>query len=368
MKILQLISSLGNGGAEKLVIELANELVKSHQVTVCTFTKITPEMIHPKRLDKRVKLIVRDTPNLFCNPKIFWHLYTLLKEEKPDIVNTHLKIFLYTYILAPFFKHIKFFHTIHNILGRFKYVEAFIKLSRCLYTGNCHYICLTNSIHHDFKQRYPKHRSYFIENGITPMKKTDKYVQVKHEIAGYKKDEETIVFVTIGRFSVQKNFSMLVNVFHALEQEGKNVILLIIGDDATPDKCFFKQLQAQKGTNSFLLGRKDNIGDYLSCADALMISSIYEGMPIVALEAFSLGVPVITTPAGGLIDMITDKQNGFIAKDHTEEEYYRIILRFLEMTRQQREHISQQCIQEFHRRYSIQICASKYLNAYQTNS
>ena len=48
----------------------------------------------------------------------------------------------------------------------------------------------------------------------------------------------------------------------------------------------------------------ESVADYLCNSDAFFLSSTHEGMPISVIEAMSIGLPIICTPAGGLVDMV----------------------------------------------------------------
>ena len=62
-----------------------------------------------------------------------------------------------------------------------------------------------------------------------------------------------------------------------------------------------------------LLGLRDDIKDLLSLADALVLSSRWEGMPNVILEAFAMGKPVVATATGGVAELVEEGVNGFFA-------------------------------------------------------
>lgn len=55
------------------------------------------------------------------------------------------------------------------------------------------------------------------------------------------------------------------------------------------------------------------------------MSSKMEGLPISLLEAMSLGVIPVSTPAGGVCDVIRNGENGYISSSHTPEDFYRIV-------------------------------------------
>ena len=90
MKILQVIGSLQSGGAERLVVDLSNELVKQgHEVIIVTLKKITADSFHyAKFLDANIKVLPM---NLSHEMRYgWWALLKVIFKYKPDIIHAHL--------------------------------------------------------------------------------------------------------------------------------------------------------------------------------------------------------------------------------------------------------------------------------------
>ena len=84
MKIIQVISSLGNGGAEKFVVELSNEMSLSYQVLLICIKDIEEWMYPPRYLSKRVSLIALGKKTGY-DLKVLYKLFKLLRKQKPNI-------------------------------------------------------------------------------------------------------------------------------------------------------------------------------------------------------------------------------------------------------------------------------------------
>ena len=63
------------------------------------------------------------------------------------------------------------------------------------------------------------------------------------------------------------------------------------------------------------MGHMKNPVKILSCSKLLVMTSIYEGTPMSALEAMSFGIPIISTPTDGLLDLILQDDTGFYSND-----------------------------------------------------
>lgn len=364
MKIFHVITSLANGGAEKFSVELSNEQSQNNEVGLCSVKKIEDWMLPTKKLKKSVKLVVLNIQKKYAI-SIFIKLFLLLRKEKPQVVHVHSSILMFhLLILSINLKNIRFVQTIHSTFtpGYKKLFDIINKMP--LFKKKFIHICISKNIFDIFCSTYPELYFRFINNGICPMCITNNIEKVRMEINNMKLNKNTKVFIAIGNYSYYKNFSMLVKVFKQLQEEKHNVILLIIGKDTSPDQDQYIKVESLRGDNTFLIGLKQNIADYLSCADVLVLSSLMEGMPLVVLEAFSMGVTVVSTPAGGVYDMVKNAKNGFIANDFSEEALYKAVLRFLNASKEEIDKIKKQNKKEFEEKYSMEICKKKYDEIY----
>jgi glycosyltransferase involved in cell wall biosynthesis len=367
MKIVHVISNLGNGGAEKFVVELANEQAKNHDVSIISFRNVEEWMFPPKKMQKDVSLFQLGKQSGF-NFSFLIKLIVLLRWLKPDIVNCHLDATLrYIYVASFFVLSAKYIQTVHTSLHSGK-IEFFDQLDLLPYFKNRFVnVCISESIYQEFKDKYKKMNFQHIDNAVGQMRKSDNYSDVEDQVLGYKKNNEKI-FVAIGRFSDEKNFIMLARLFKRLNKENENVLLLIVGGN-WKDKEQKKQMDAInkiKCDNTFLLGRKENVGDYLFLADALILSSKFEGMPIVLLEALSAGLPIVSTPAGGAKDIVQNEINGFIADGIEEEDLYIAVKQFLKASDPMVQRMKKNNLNLYKKQFSFERCSNQYISLYQS--
>ena len=97
MKIVQVISSLANGGAEKFVVELSNELSLSNQVLLISIKDIEDWMYPPQYLSKRVNLLTLGKKKGF-DLNVLSKLYKLLRSQEPNVVHIHLNMSMYYFL------------------------------------------------------------------------------------------------------------------------------------------------------------------------------------------------------------------------------------------------------------------------------
>ena len=111
-----------------------------------------------------------------------------------------------------------------------------------------------------------------------------------------KKGETEILFVFVGRLAEpHKRMSRLLEAFKLAREQRNDIRLLIVGDG--PDREFCKKLIAEYGIGDYveMVGSQTNPYKYLAKSDCLVLSSDYEGFPVVYFESMILGKDIITT-------------------------------------------------------------------------
>jgi len=123
------------------------------------------------------------------------------------------------------------------------------------------------------------------------------------------------VICSAGRLVPWKGFSEVISVVSRLKKEISDVKLYIIGDG--PEHLYLKNVIAESGAGNhiFLLGKKkhNELLEYMRAADVFMLNTSYEGMSHILLEAMTVGVPIVTTSAGGNKEIIDNNKNGLVA-------------------------------------------------------
>lgn len=104
--------------------------------------------------------------------------------------------------------------------------------------------------------------------------------------------EDKIIIGHIGRFTSQKNSVHLIEIFNAIVKKEPNAILCLIGDGELKEEMMakIKELDIEKQVN--YLGRREDIQQFYNAMDMFLLPSLYEGLPVVGLEAESCGLPM----------------------------------------------------------------------------
>jgi len=344
-----------------MINNLANEMSKTEDVAVCS-------IYEPQENDhlwfslgpnvKRISLGKKANGGSF---KYIWKIYKLIKDRKYDIVQTH-GFFIY-YILSVLLLHrkVKFFYTVHSDAAkennRWDRRIMFFKRNAFKY-GFIHPITISLHSRESFTQLY-RTQSKLIPNGINP---NDSINKTSSLVDKYKINPESRILLHIGRIDTPKNQLALCEAVTNVIKEGEDVVLLIAGPIANKD--IFSGMRKYFSDRIVYIGEISNPIDFLYYSDAMLLPSIWEGLPVTLLESMSVGCIPICSPVGGIPNVIRDNKTGFLSASPNVPDFTETLLRFLRTPIEKIEAMKESIIAEFVSKYTIEITAKNYLDYY----
>ena len=183
-------------------------------------------------------------------------------------------------------------------------------------------IAVSNKVCEAYKVRYGLKNIEIINNIIDAdeiLKKSELEVDIPW-------DNKFLSFLSVGRLDYSKNYDMLLRVSKKLIDENYNFKVYIIGDGQEKEKLnkLIHDMNMEK--HFILLGKKDNPYPYIKNCNMFLLSSRYEGLPTVIIEALILHIPCLSTEVAGIHELL-DTKFGVIC-DNNEEDFY---LKFKEL-------------------------------------
>ncbi len=141
-------------------------------------------------------------------------------------------------------------------------------------------------------------------------------------------DEKILLHAS--NFRRVKRVVELIDILRIVVDHRPKVRLIIAGDGPTRIEVERKIEALDLCDNVHLLGVKSNMQEILCSSDVFLLNSTLEGMPLVLLEAMSCGLPVVTTPAGGIPELVRPGKDGIVTKGFDSEEFAQAVIEILD--------------------------------------
>lgn len=357
MKILEIIPQLGSGGAERFVVDICNVLSEKNNVTICIFHSLEKHGFYKNEISENVKVVCLNKKNGF-DSTLPYKLNKLIKEEKPDIVHTHLSSIIYTALPCMLNRKVKFFHTIHNEAkgeaeGKLGTMVRKFLFKRKFVTP----VTISPESLRSFKDFYNMDAP-LINNGRDIPAEIKISRVVEEEFKSYRRNPQTRVIVQLAHVGHQKRQDIMARVADKLISEGHKMEILFIGE--IHEQKMAESINEINNPHLHILGGKHNPLEYLKMADAFALTSSVEGLPISLIEAMGVGAIPVCTPAGGIVNLVKDGENGFLSSNISEEAYYKALKNYMETSNEELANMRIRTL-EAYKPYSMKECANNYI-------
>ncbi len=211
-------------------------------------------------------------------------------------------------------------------LGYGRFVEKFFGMDFDLVEAADGIICIGQNEYDEIRKRFPNKKTALIPNGVFCEKfETTPSSSFKKE---FSIPAERKLIVCISRIDYQKNQRALVRLVNNLTKSGEDVHCAIVGfatsksylDALKADISFFK-LENRFTIVEGLPPDSDLLISAYKSADVFAFPSVHEPFGIVALEAWSAGVPLVASKVGGLKTLVENGVTGFLFDPSSDSEF-----------------------------------------------
>lgn len=333
IKILFLIHDLGQGGAEKVLINLVNNMDQTKfDITVMALfaggvnepflaPHIRYKTVWKKAIPGNSKLMKLLTPK---------QLHKLYIKETYDIEVAYLEG-PSTRIVAgsphESTKLVSWIHVEQHTLKRCSASYRNVKELLRAYQRMDRIVAVSDTVRKDFETilQYQATRVEVLYN----TNESDKVMQLSKELVSMF-EPGSINLIAVGSLKPVKGFDRLIRVHSKLRQDGYNVHTYVLGKG--PQQAELERLaQEMQVSDSFtLLGYDTNPYKYVSKANLFVCSSLREGFSTAATEALIVGTPVCTVEVSGMKEMLGENDEYGVVTGNSEEALYEGIKRLLD--------------------------------------
>lgn len=333
-KILFIIHDLSVGGAEKVLVNLVNNMdSKQFDITVLALfgggvneqflnTNIRYLTLFKKSFRGNSKLM-----KLF-SPKV---LHKLIIKEKYDIEVSYLEgpsARIVSGCNNAGTKLVSWIHSVqHTKRNASKAFRSFKESEEC-YSKFHEIVCVSEFVKRDFMQVYPKIKNVSVKYNTNETEQILRQKKEDVEAGLFNPDEFAICGV--GKIAPIKGFDKLARIHTRLRKEGYPIHTYILGVGPEKDSIekYIKDNMMQKSFT--FLGYQTNPYKYVEKCDLFVCSSVSEGFSTAATEALIIGTPVVTTAVSGMEEMLGKNNEYGIIVDNNEEALYNGIKKMLD--------------------------------------
>lgn len=296
MKVLHVLNSKEFTGAEQVVAMIVRLFAGDAQMLYCS----------PYSDNVRDMLALEGMTFLPVDTLVPSQLKKIISQVQPDVIHAHdMRASLMAALCCG---RIPVINHIHNnafdarglSVKSLAYVLAAIRAKHILWVSRSSY------------EGYLFHRLFAKKSSVLyNIIDVDKVLEKsRQDPASYDYDA-----IYIGRLTYQKDPQRLMGLCRLLADKKPDIRVAVVGSGELEEET--KALCKELGLNNnvFFLGFRSNPMKMLRDSKVMLLTSRWEGTPMCALEALTLGVPVVSTPTDGMVDLIEEGVDGFLSDD-----------------------------------------------------
>lgn len=378
LRILHLTASLYTGGAERLILGLTKTINRTEfDVHLCAIGHFGEDTM--LRDFQRLDLPVHHIPiRRFYDPRILFALIRYVRSRQIDLIHTHL---LYADILGRLVGQLLGIPVISTLQNdpadnrNERMDKRYLTWATARFAGT-HLVAVSDQIRRRFVEEWQltETRVSTIYNAV----QMEPFLAISEPAPAGTPAGQSLIITTIGRLEPQKGQHLLLQAIRQLldtlqgsshiepsGEEGVGVRLRIVGQGTLAE-----QLQAQAAalgiTNVVeFTGLRRNIPQILADTDIFVLPSLWEGLPLSAIEAMAAARPVILTNVGGNCELLTDGNEGMLIPSDDVEALTAALLT-LTQNPTMRQELGQRARAHARRHFHIDIIARQYEALYRT--
>ncbi|HHQ4615742.1 TPA: glycosyltransferase [Aeromonas veronii] len=361
MRIVLIITGLGMGGAERQVCDLADAYTElGHQVLLMSLTGDVVNRPRHQQIEL-ISLNMAKTPlGLLC---AYIQARQVISRFNPDVVHSHMvHANLFARLLRLTTRMKKLICTAHNTCegGRGRMLAYRVTDALCDLSTNVSQEAVDAFI---AQGAVPATRMLAMPNGIDTVRFTFNPASRTSLRAQLQLTDDTPLILAVGRFNIQKDYPNLLTAFNQLPSELDHAQLAIIGSGE--EQANIEELTLQLGLTQrvHFLGLQRNVHEWMSAADLYVMSSAWEGMPLVLLEAMACERLVVATDCGGVKEVVGEC--GTLVPPKNSMALANALAQALALTPEQAQAQGRVARARIVERYSLSAQAMRWLDLYQ---
>lgn len=166
------------------------------------------------------------------------------------------------------------------------------KIAKC---ANYFWSCSQEASDFFYNKKIMANPNYRIINNAIDLPKFRFNEKIREEVREELGLKNELVIGHVGRFHFQKNHEFLINVFNEIHSANHDAKLLLIGKGENRNKIIALVEKLNLKNNVLFLGERTDVNRLFSCMDIFVMPSLFEGLPVVLIEAQANGLPIVAS-------------------------------------------------------------------------
>ncbi|MGH7278291.1 MAG: glycosyltransferase, partial [Candidatus Rokuibacteriota bacterium] len=310
--VLFALTSPVRGGVEEVVLALVQRLDPSEFAPALAAPRTLLDALAPDLAGVRVDTLAVEAESWLRRSEVE-RLGRFMRRLRPDIVNPHL--FRSTAVAAPLARWNGVPHVVETYHGREGWRQGGLRGSFLPDRLVCRFVDRVIAVSEAARaflvrgKGYPADKIVVVPNG----RDLSAFRPGAHRDAARKElglDREVPIVGVIGRLEAQKGHAYLLEAWPAVTREFPDARLLIVGDGALREPLARHAARTGIAGNVVFAGFRADIPRVLDAIDILALPSLYEGMPLTAIEASAMARPVVATAVDGTPEVVRHNVTG----------------------------------------------------------
>lgn len=331
MRILFLSTSMGLGGADQQLLSAAQVLrERGHEIRIVSLTPLGPMGLQARDLGLATDSLEmrRGVPD----PRGLARLARVVRGWRPDVVHSHM---VHANLMARALRLLVpvpvLVSTIHNVYEGGPVLMAAYRLTNGLVD---HMTIISQAAADRFvgERIVPGRLLTVIANGVDTERMRNVPPGTREELRrSLGLGDDAFAWLAVGRFEIAKDYPNMLRAFAAVLAREPRAVLVIVGQGSLQAEAEALAAKLGLGDAVRFLGARGDVPAVMSAADGYVMSSAWEGMPMVLLEAAAAGLPIVATAVGGNGEVVRDGESGYLVPARDPESLGRGMLRLMQL-------------------------------------
>lgn len=363
MRILLLSTSMGMGGADKQLLSAAQEMrSRGRDVLIVSLTKLGPMGHQARTLGIPTESL--EMRRGFPDPRGLVRLVQLVRAWKPDVLHSHM---VHANLMARLLRLLVpvpvLVSTIHNIYEGGPLRMAAYRLTNRL-VDHMTIISEAAADHFISEGIVPRELLRVVPNGVDAELFREVPLEARNVLRRSLGVEQQFVWLAVGRFEIAKDYPNMLRAFATVRERHPEAVLLLIGRGSLQSETEAEVQALGLGPHVRFLGVRDDVPEWMTAADGYVMSSAWEGMPMVLLEAAAAGLPIVATRVGGNHEVVRDGESGFLVPPRAPDSLGLAMLRLMETSGAQRRSMGERGRQHVRANYGLSRVVERWEDLY----